>query len=213
MKKNIMILFTIILIIFVFSLNSAAESNYNWEQLIKNTKIQLETNKSDIVLNYTLAVAYANTGEITKCYNIIDVFGSSVSRKDFNTAVSPYLADWQDYKNMNNLLLLNYAAFKKIINKDYKNAISMFKYIAQIDPDNIWTLNHIAAALVEIKEYEQAIKYANQALSKQGNEYSHLIKGYVYYEQGNYVKTIFEAARARNLVKELADDEYQNFLE
>lgn len=213
MKKNIIILFTIILIIVGFSLTTAAESKYNWEQLIETTKAQLVTNKNDIVLNYTLAVAYANTGEIKKCYNIIDVFGSSVSRKDFNTAVSPYLEAWENYRDKNNLLLLNYAAFSEIINKNYKNAIELFEYIFKIDPNNIWALNHAAAALVEVEAYKKAINYANQALAMQENEYSHLIKGYVYYEQKNYIKAIFEATSARKLVKELANDEYQNFLE
>ena len=47
----------------------------------------------------------------------------------------------------------------------------------------------------------------------QENEYSHLIKGYVYYENGNYFRAAVEAANARNLFKALADDEYQDFTE
>jgi len=194
-------------------MTTAAESKYNWEDLIKNTQSQLDQNKTDIVLNYTLAVAYANTGEIKKAYDIIDVFGSSVSREDFNAAVSPYLKDWENYKDHDNLLLLNYAAFREVINKDYKEAVSLFEYIYQIDSKNLWALNHAAAALIEIKEYKQALAYADQALSMQKNEYSHLIKGYVYYENGNYFRAALEAANARNLFKELADDEYQDFTE
>jgi tetratricopeptide (TPR) repeat protein len=194
-------------------MTTAAESRYNWEDLIKNTQSQLDQNKTDIVLNYTLAVAYANTGEIKKAYDIIDVFGSSVSREDFNAAVSPYLKDWENYKDHDNLLLLNYAAFREVINKDYKEAVSLFEYIYQIDSKNLWALNHAAAALIEIKEYKQALAYADQALSMQKNEYSHLIKGYVYYENGNYFRAALEAANARNLFKELADDEYQDFTE
>jgi tetratricopeptide (TPR) repeat protein len=194
-------------------MTTAAESRYNWEDLIKNTQSQLDQNKTDIVLNYTLAVAYANTGEIKKAYDIIDVFGSSVSREDFNAAVSPYLKDWENYKDHDNLLLLNYAAFREVINKDYKEAVSLFEYIYQIDSKNLWALNHAAAALIEIKEYNQALAYADQALAMQENEYSHLIKGYVYYENGNYFRAALEAANARNLFKALADDEYQDFTE
>jgi tetratricopeptide (TPR) repeat protein len=194
-------------------MTTAAESKYNWEDLIKNTQSQLDQNKTDIVLNYTLAVAYANTGEIKKAYDIIDVFGSSVSREDFNAAVSPYLKDWENYKDHDNLLLLNYAAFREVINKDYKEAVSLFEYIYQIDSKNLWALNHAAAALIEIKEYNQALAYADQALAMQENEYSHLIKGYVYYENGNYFRAALEAANARNLFKALADDEYQDFTE
>lgn len=208
-----MILIMIILTIIFFSSTTAAESKYNWAELIKNTQIQLEQNSSDIVLNYTLAVAYANTGEIKKTYDIIDVFGSSVSREDFNTAVSPYLADWENYRDYNDLLLLNYAAFREIINKDYQEAVSLFEYIYQIDSNNLWALNHAAAALVEIEEYDQALNYADQALSMQENEYSHLIKGFAYYENGNYFRAALEAASARNLFKALADDEYQDFAE
>ncbi len=211
MKKNLWILIIITLFIITLTATSAAESRYNWAELIKTTRIQLEQNESDIVLNYTLAVAYANTGEIKKAYDIIDVFGSSVSREDFNAAVSPYLKEWENYKDHDNLLLLNYAAFREIINKDYKKAVSLFEYIYKIDSNNLWALNHAAAALIETKEYEQALAYADQALSIKGNEYSHLIKGYVYYENGNYFKAAMEAANARNLFKALADDEYQDF--
>jgi len=208
-----LILIIFIVLITTFSLNTAAESKYNWDELIKTTRDQLQKNKSDIILNYTLAVAYANIGDIKNAYNIIDVFGSSVSREDFNTAVSPYLSDWQNYRDHDNLLLLNYAAFKEVINKDYQEAVLLFEYIFEIDPNNLWALNHAAAALVEIKKYDKALDYANQALSMQENEYSHLIKGYAFYENGNYVRAIFEAASARKLFKALADEEYQDFIE
>jgi len=197
----------------LFNSTTAAESKYNWEQLINTTQKQLKVNESNIVLNYTLAVAYANTGEIKNAYDIIDVFGSSVSREDFNTAVSPYLADWENYQDSDNLLLLNYAAFREVINKDYLEAVSLFEYIFKIDPENLWALNHAAAALIEIKKYDQALNYADQALSMQENEYSHLIKGYVYYENGNYFRAVMEAASARNLFKALASEEYQDFAE
>jgi len=208
-----LILIIIILTITVFTITTAAESRYNWEELIKNTRFQLEQNSSDIVLNYTLAVAYANTGEIKKTYDIIDVFGSSVSREDFNAAVSPYLRDWENYREHDNLLLLNYAAFREIINKNYKEAVSLFEYIYQIDSKNLWALNHAAAALIETENYDQAFSYADQALSIQENEYSHLIKGFAHYENGNYFRAALEAAKARNLFKALADDEYQDFVD
>ena len=213
MKKKILILVIITLIIITCTLNTAAESKYNWEELIQTTQIQLKKNKNNIILNYTLAVAYANTGEIKKAYEIIDVFGSSVSREEFNTAVSPYLAEWENYRDHDNLLLLNYAAFREVINKNYKEAVSLFEYIFEVDPNNLWALNHAAAALIEVPKYDQALQYANQALSMQENEYSHLIKGYVYYERDNYLKAVMEAANARNLFKALADDEYQDFTE
>ena len=213
MKKKLLILIIISLLTILFNATTAAESKYNWEQLINTTQKQLAENESDIVLNYTLAVAYANTGEIKNAYDIIDVFGSSVSREDFNTAVSPYLADWENYQDSDNLLLLNYAAFREVINKDYREAVSLFEYIFKIDPENLWALNHAAAALIEIKQYDQALNYADQALSMQENEYSHLIKGYAYYENGNYFRAVMEAASARNLFKALASEEYQDFAE
>jgi len=211
LKKSFLILLTIIFLIIIFSLSSAAESKYNWDELIQTTQLQLQDNKANIILNYTLAVAYANTGEIKKAYDIIDVFGSSVSREDFNTAVSPYLRDWENYRDHDNLLLLNYAAFREVINKNYREAVSLFEYIFEIDSNNLWALNHAAAALIEVPKYDLALDYANQALSMQENEYSHLIKGYVYYERGNYLKAVIEAASSRNLFKALAEEEYQDF--
>ncbi|WP_111571355.1 tetratricopeptide repeat protein [Halanaerobium saccharolyticum] len=213
MKKKVLIILIIVFIVTAFSINTAADSKFPWEELINTTQKQLNQNKNDIVLNYTMAVAYANTGEIKKAYDIIDVFGSSVSRKDFNAAVSPYLAEWENYKSYDDLLLLNYAAFREVINKNYREAVSLFEYIFEIDPNNLWALNHAAAALVEFEEYEKALNYADQALSIQENEYSHLIKGYAYYENGNYFRAALEAASARNLFRALASEEYQDFAE
>ncbi len=201
-----------LLLIFAFSINIAAESNYNWQQLITTTNEQLKNDSKDILLNYTLAVAYANTGEIKKAYDIIDVFGSSVSRTDFNTAVSPYLEGWNSYENKNNLLLLNYAAFAEVINKNYSDAVDLFKYIIKLDSANLWTYNHTAAALMELERYDESLEYADKALSMSENEYSHLIKGVVYYEKGNYIRALIEAANSRSLFKAMAEDEYNNFV-
>jgi len=202
----------LVVLILNFSLNIRAESNYNWQQLIKTTNEQLENDSRDIILNYTLAVAYANTGEIKKAYDIIDVFGSSVSRKDFNTAVSLYLENWNSYIDRDNLLLLNYAAFADIINKNYRDAVDLFKYITKIDPNNLWAYNHAAAAMIELKRYDEALEYANKALKMDENEYSHLIKGVVYYENGNYFRALIEAANSRSLFKALSEEEYNEFV-
>lgn len=213
LNKSLLISILIVLTLTVFSLNISANSNYNWNQIIKNSQTQLKDNKKDIVLNYTLAVAYANTGEIIKAYDIIDVFGSSVSRQDFNTALSPYLRDWENYHNQSDLLLLNYAAFREVINENYAEAVSLFEYIYQIDPQNLWALNHAAAALAENENYKKALAYANKALSIKKNEYSHLIKGVVFFEKGNYVRALLEAASSSNLFRALVDEEYQDFAE
>ncbi len=210
--QKLTIYLLLIVLILTFSFNIKAESNYNWQQLIKTTNEQLEIDSSDIILNYTLAVAYANTGEIKKAYDIIDVFGSSVSRKDFNTAVSLYLDDWNNYINRDNLLLLNYAAFTDIINKNYADAVDLFKYIIKNDPDNLWAYNNAAAAMIELERYDEALEYANKALKMEENEYSHLIKGVVYYENGNYFRALIEAASSRSLFKALAEDEYNDFV-
>jgi tetratricopeptide (TPR) repeat protein len=202
----------LIVLLLNFNLNIKAESNYNWQQLIKTTNEQLKFDSSDIMLNYTLAVAYANTGEIKKAYDIIDVFGSSVSREDFNAAVSLYLDDWNSYIEKDNLLLLNYAAFADVINKEYSDAVDLFKYIIEIDPDNLWAYNHAAAAMIELERYDEALDYANMALKMEENEYSHLIKGVVYYENGNYFRALIEAASSRSLFKALAEDEYNDFV-
>ncbi|MFW6001111.1 MAG: tetratricopeptide repeat protein [Halanaerobium sp.] len=211
--RKLLIFLLLIVLLLNFNLNIKAESNYNWQQLIKTTNEQLKSDSSDIMLNYTLAVAYANTGEIKKAYDIIDVFGSSVSREDFNAAVSLYLTDWESYIEKDNLLLLNYAAFADVINKDYSDAVDLFKYIIEIDPDNLWVYNHAAAAMIELKRYDEALEYANTALRMEDNEYSHLIKGVVYYENGNYFRALLEAASSRRLFKALAEDEYNDFVD
>lgn len=211
LSKKILILLLLIFLS-IFTVDIYAESNYNWQELIDTTQSQLESNRSDIVLNYTLAVAYANTGEVVKAYEIIDVFGNNVSREEFNQALDPYLKNLATYQNRDNLLLLNYAAFAEVINRNYDDAVDLFEYIIELDPDNLWAYNNAAAALVEIEEFDKAMNYADKALRMQNNEYSHLIKGLVYYKRGNYVRALFQATRSRSLFRALAEDEYQDFM-
>lgn len=172
----------------------------------------MELNRSDIVLNYTLAVAYANTGEVVKAYEIIDVFGNNVSREEFNNALGPHLKNLENYKNRDNLLLLNYAAFANVINRNYHDAVDLFEYIIKLDSNNLWAYNNAAAAAIEIEEYDKALNYADKALSMESNEYSHLIKGVVYYKRGNYMRALYQATRSRSLFRALAEDEYQDFM-
>jgi tetratricopeptide (TPR) repeat protein len=211
LRKTKLILIITIFFVVSLTINVGAESNYNWDNLIKTVNYQLQENKDDILLNYSLAVAYANTGEIKKAYDIIDNFGSSVSRHEFNAAVFSYLADWYNYQQSDNLFYLNCAAFQAVINKKYAEAVNIFEYALKLDQNNYWLINNLAAALLELDRYDLALDYANQALVMAENEYSHLIKGVAYYKKGDYIRALVEAASARKLFKALADEEYQDF--
>ncbi|SRR6056297_1844382 len=202
-KTVILIFFTVFLSI--FSLNVCAYSDYNWELLKSNSKYILQTAPNNIITNYNLALSYANTGQIDKAYDIIDSFDGSINREEFNSVVQSYLKPLDRYSDNQNILLLNYAAFKKVINEDYDAAVNIFKIVIKTDPKNQWTRNHIAAAYIELEDYDNAFKYIDSALKIKDNDYSHLLKAVIYYEKGNLVKAFFEAAQAGSLVDSLLE--------
>ncbi|MGM0601682.1 MAG: tetratricopeptide repeat protein [Bacillota bacterium] len=205
MSKKFIIATLFIIFILIFSLNVGADSNYNWDLLKSNSEFVLQTAPNNIIANYNLALAYANTGRIDRAYDIIDSVGGSIDREEFNTAVDHYLKPLDRYSDNRNILLLNYAAFKAVINKNYDAAINIFKFVRKIDPENPWTNNHIAAAYIETEDYDSAFKYINSALNIKNNEYSHLLKAVIHYEKGNLVKAFFEAAQAGSLVDSLLE--------
>lgn len=205
LSKKTVIITLITVFLFVFSLNACAYSDYNWKLLKSNSKYILQTAPNNIIANYNLALSYANTGQIDKAYDIINSFDGSINREEFNAAVQSYLKPLDRYSDNQNILLLNYAAFKEIINENYDAAVNIFKIVIKTDPKNHWTRNHIAAAYIELEDYNNAFKYINSALKIKNNEYSHLLKAVIYYETGNLVKAFLEAAQAGSLVDSLLE--------
>ncbi|RCW51489.1 MULTISPECIES: lipopolysaccharide assembly protein LapB [unclassified Halanaerobium] len=205
MKKKILIIIIFTIFLSIFSLNACAYSNFNWKLLKSNSKYILQTAPNNIIANYNLALSYANTGQIDKAYDIINSFDGSINREEFNAAVQNYLKPLDQFSDTQNILLLNYAAFKEVINENYNEAINIFKFVIRNDPKNQWTRNHIAAAYLELEDYDNAFKYINSALKIKDNNYSHLLKAVIYYEKDNLIKAFFEASQAGSLVNSLLE--------
>lgn len=202
-----MIFILIFIFTFIFLLNSqlfiisnqlhAAE--VDWQKLKIENRNMLKSDPDNILVNFRLVVALANLGKVKEAYILIEGMKEKVSIEKFKEEVDSYIDSLNKKNEKNNLLILNYSAFSEMIRNDYENAAVNFKRIKKIDPENVWIRNYLAASYVELNQYELAETELEKALAIKENEYSRLILGVIYYNQGNYLKALQEFSRSGDL--------------
>jgi tetratricopeptide (TPR) repeat protein len=194
----------IFLIITVLSVNlvlASTDKQGFWLALQEECQSELEEKPEDILINYQLSISMVNLGQIEEALEHFNHISSKISLEDFNECIDPYLELLR--KNPDDILLLNYAAFSKIINLDYRGSINYFERIIELEPENVWIQNYLAATLVELEEYREADQVLCQAISIKDNRYSHLLLAIVNYKTGNLLKAITELCQSGDLVNRL----------
>ncbi len=202
-KNTILQAILIFLILITLSYRTSAEQiNYdvrtvNWNKLKENSQQILNIDKDDVLANFQYTISLANLGMIEEAFDYIEMIKDNISINKFNRKISPHISRLEN--NPNDILLLNYAAFSASINSKNENSIPYFKRILDLEPKNIWIRNFLAAAYIDIEEYDNAKKEVKKALEIQDNQYSHLILGYIYYESGNFIRALIELGRSGDL--------------
>lgn len=210
LKKSILQIIIVFLLILTLSYSISASQidsdikTVNWDKLKENSQHILSTDKDNILANFQYSISLANLGMIEEAYEHFDVIKDNISINKFNRIISPRISKLES--NPNDILLLNYAAFSSSINSKNENSIPYFKKIINLQPENIWIMNFLAAAYIELEEYDKAKKEVNKALEIQDNKYSHLILGFIHYESGNYIKALIELGRSGDLANKILFD-------
>jgi len=209
LKKSMKVIIVFLLIL-TLSYNISASQIHsdiktvNWNKIKENSQRILNFNKDNVLANFQYSISLANLGMIEEAYDHIELIKDNISINKFNRTISPHISRLES--NPNDIILLNYAAFSSSINSKNENSIPYFKRILGLEPKNIWIMNFLAAAYIELEEFDNAKKEVKKALEIQDNKYSHLILGFIHYESGNYIKALIELGRSGDLANRILFD-------
>ncbi|MFW5873084.1 MAG: tetratricopeptide repeat protein [Bacillota bacterium] len=201
MKNNykFILLITIICFILIFPGSSLANQDY-WEQHYEKAENQYNENPNSLANNYYKTICMANLGMINETMEILDQFKDDFTRDEFDEMFNKEIKKI-DQEN-DEILYLNYYAFYHVIFDEYNAAIDYFEKIIKKDSNNIWPINYKAAALIETKRYEEAHKDLKKSLNIKNNQYTRLLLGVNYYEQGQKLRAFNELRKTGNLISD-----------
>jgi len=198
-NKNKLLIITIICIIIISPGVSLADGDY-WSQHYEKAEIKYNENPDSLANNYYKTITMANLGMINETMEILDYFKDDFSRNEFDEMFNEEINEID--KEKNKLLYLNYYAFYHVIFDEYDDAIDYFEKIIKKDSNNIWPLNYKSAALIESERYEEAHDNLNKSLNIENNQYTRLLLGVNYYEQGHKLRAINELRKTGNLISD-----------
>ena len=199
--KLFLILFLLnnLLLLPVLGTNDIVYSKINWDEILKESQYILKENERDILANFRYSIALANLGLIIEALEYFDYIKEFISLPEFNSRINPYLE--QVNEKSTDIMLLNYTAFSAVINGNYRESLVFFNRILEIEKENIWIRNLLAATYLELAEYDNSKREAKKALEIKENNYSHLILAIVHYKTGNYISSLFELHSSGDLAK------------
>ena len=192
--------FTVVIIIISIILTpSVTSSEIEWEEL-KNINLEkLETNSDDLLARFEYAIALANLGQVEESYEQFDILGEE------ETKGREVIKEHKQNLEQDSILKLNYRAFLALTDAQYEQSIDYFYDIIELDPENVWIYNYLAASYLELEEYEAAKEILDQALEIKDNGYSHLIYGIIYWENGQYINAARSFSRSGKIFDILRD--------
>ena len=199
MKNNKLIIITIICVLIFFSATVLAAGDY-WNQHYEKAEIRYNDNPNSLANNYYKTISMANLGMINDTMEILDQFQDDFSRNEFDVMFTEEINKINQEEDK--ILYLNYHAFYHVIFDEYNEAIDYFDKIIEKDSENIWPLNYKSAALIELKRYEEAHENLNKSLDIENNQYTRLLLGVNYYEQGHKFRAINELRKTGNLISD-----------
>ncbi len=203
-KKNILIIPLIfILIFFILSLEFNVKAQVNWNSLKNESLSLLDHNDKDLKVNFDLAISQANLGEIKESYISFDEINDKFQLEEINNFIKVYennLNQKNDQLKTDQIIIYkNYIAFGNVIKDNYKKAVKYFDKILEKQPENIWIRNYQAAGYIELEELKKAESLLEDTLNIKENEFSNLLLGYIYYEQGNLFKALSQLNKSSDL--------------
>ncbi len=198
-NNNKLLIITIFCLILIFPGTLLADGDY-WRQHYEKAEVKYNKNPNSLANNYYKTIAMANLGMINETMEILDQFQDDFSRNEFDEMFNKEVNKISQEKDK--LLYLNYHAFYHVIFDEYDDAIDYFNKIIEDDSNNIWPINYKSAALIELKKYEEAHDNLNTSLSIENNQYTRLLLGINYYEQGYKFKAFNELRKTGSLLSD-----------
>ncbi|WP_027340262.1 tetratricopeptide repeat protein [Halonatronum saccharophilum] len=200
------VLFFFMIILVLYSSTSFASSRFEeqWQEALRiNEDLRSESGEENIVLDYQLAVIYANFGKIEDSMDVLQSIDKSEGREKLRDIIPEY----EERFSINPLDIVNsnYLAFAYYIVKDYEKAREVFTELSYIDDQNIWTYNYLAVVEHQLEDYDKAHKTLERSLEIEDNEYTHFLLGVNYYKNGSYFRAMNHIRRGRRGVRLFLD--------
>jgi len=192
-----LIIFYSIFLLFSF-IHTTQAKPIEWEDLLERSRDNLNKNPDNHTARFEYALSLANTGQVEESYEQFDILGEEENREDARNEVEKVLEKMEN-QGEDNVLKLNYLAFLAVVDKNYEESIQYFEKIIDINPDNVWIYNYLAASYFELDKLNKAHKIAGEALEIKENSYSHVLHGMIYLEKDEYFKAIHSFSRSGKL--------------
>ena len=166
---------------------------------VAQNKALFDSNPNSKDARFNLAMSYAYTGQIQSGWDTLKKLPKSYA----NTVLDTYTPlEKQDPTNWKYPFKL---AFGYYFEKDKQNAISSFKRVLDIDPNNVWAMGFIALIKGEQKKYDEAISLCKKALSIEPDATAiHFLLAEAYRKKGKYfkfLKHMFKVGRLQSQEK------------
>lgn len=172
-----------------------------WQQIIEECQEILLNQPADIETRFKLAVGYANLGNISHTMDELE----ALRKQNGEKKPLDFIAKYQDHytKEPENVFILNYLAFAYYIADHYTDSKIFFKKIIEVNPEQTMAYNFLALVHGSLNEYDAALARVEQAQKIEENQFSHLVFGLIYYQQGNLFKAMWHLAKSGKLGIEL----------
>ncbi|MBE3583003.1 MAG: tetratricopeptide repeat protein [Limnochordaceae bacterium] len=175
----------------------------NWYDLIADYQGQAVSSSGSVEQRLILATAYANTGQLTRAFEIFQQLGQQTDRAFAQSVINKY-AD-RTRQDPNDLLGWNLQAFAWYSLTGYDQAVRCFNQVLRLDPNNVWPREFLALSLASQDRLDDAIDVLENALKlDEGNQYTHLLLAMGYYRKRNYSLALWHLAHAPKAAAELA---------
>ncbi len=195
-------LYIFILLFFVLTslnIDKIEANDLYWQDIYNKNELILKQDEKDLMAKFKMAISLANMGQVKESYDLFNNFKNDYTMKIFSQSTAIYIKKLRE--NKKNILLLNIAAFSKVVENDYKEAVDYFLRILDIESENIWIQNYLAASYIEISELNKARELLTKAIKIQDNKYSHLLLGMIHYKNGEIFKSLYEFSQSGDLLK------------
>lgn len=180
---------------------AAAEESF-WLTQLHTARQLLETDPNNLDHQFRLATAQAMLGRVEESMETFETLTSLGADDGYARVIVERYGGKPEYEN--DLLIQTFLAFAYYVDKDYPNSVKAFDRVIELDPLNPWPLNYQGFSLYQCGQLDVAVVRLQKSLRLQpNNQYTHLLLGLAYYEQGHYLKALAEFAKAPGAIKKI----------
>lgn len=201
--KVVILCISILLLTGVTSGESASFDD-QWMALAEESHEKLAQDEEDLRAMFSLAVAYANLGQIQMAQKWFETVSQKPGRREETQFILEEIQEALEDTPQDVLLTGKYA-FILFSQREYGEALPYMERLKELGPSSIWPRNYLALTLIYLNRHEEAHEVLDSSLEMEENRYTRAIKGYAYWEEGYSFKATRQFLRTGTLLFEIRD--------